>query len=261
MCHASLVVNATTDGIEPTPGMMHLSVVTLRRVASSTSDDEGRSLGAVNEPQTLRSLVRQALDARGASGRQLATFAQGHGFRVTATTINHIAAGTYKSEPKPETIRAIAWLAGVTEEVAFAAAGVPMPGPPFADELPPGVDNLSPRSRRAAVEVLRALVEAEQEAGGEHDQRSAPKNQAGDPPATEARERRTPGGPIQTGHVRRPGESIDEAVDRVTSRRALEQQALKGMLGDDPAPDSEDYVLAARDADDDAEAEAQQGEA
>ena len=134
----------------------------------------------MNEPQTLRDLVNQALVTRDASGRRLATLATEHGFNVAGTTLNHIAAGTYRHRPSGVTIRAIAWLAGVSEETAFAAAGVPMPGPPFSEELPPGVDYLTPRSRRAAVEVLRALVEAER-VGGEHADAargSAPMNQA-----------------------------------------------------------------------------------
>ncbi len=78
------------------------------------------------------------------------------------TTINAIRNGTYKSEPSSDTIRAIAWLAGVSEATAFALAGRPAPGVPFKDELPDGVDQLSPKRRRIAVEMLRALIEAEQ---------------------------------------------------------------------------------------------------
>lgn len=132
------------------------------------------------EPQTLPSLVRQGRKARGASGRHLAALAQGHGFRATATTLSHVAAGTYKFEPELETIRAIAWLAQVTDDAAFAAARVPLPGSPFSEELPPDVDSLSLRSPRATVDVLRALVEAEQKAGGEHHKRSVPRAQSGD---------------------------------------------------------------------------------
>jgi hypothetical protein len=74
----------------------------------------------------------------------------------------------YKSRPRASTIRAIAWLAGVTEDVAFKAAGQPVPGPPFADELPPGVDNLPPKARRAAIEMLRALVDLNRQASEGH---------------------------------------------------------------------------------------------
>lgn len=150
---------------------------------TSTSDEQTGKFDTVNEPQALGDLVNAAKVARGgASGRELERQARNHGYRVVHTTLNALAAGTYKSRPSTDTIRAIAWLAGVSEEVAFAAAGVPMPGPPFADELPPGVDLLTPRSRRAAIEILRALVEAETK-GGEERGSSAPKNPAGHDPA------------------------------------------------------------------------------
>ncbi|MCH6472179.1 hypothetical protein [Sinomonas terrae] len=113
----------------------------------------------MNEPLSLRDLVEAAAAKRDASGLRLAEIAEAEGFKITVTTINAIRQGTYKSKPRPSTIRAIAWLAGVTEDVAFTAAGQPVPGPPFADELPPGVDNLPPKARRAAIEMLRALVD------------------------------------------------------------------------------------------------------
>lgn len=130
----------------------------------------------MNAPQTLRDLVVAAKESRATSARQLAFAAQRHGFKVVDTTLNAIAAGTYKSKPSDDTIRAIAWLADVSDEVAFAAAGVPMPGPPFAEELPPGVDYLSQPSRKAAVEILRALVRAERAGEGDAEQ-PAPKTQ------------------------------------------------------------------------------------
>lgn len=130
----------------------------------------------------LHDVVIMALDKRQTSIRQLAAQAQGHGFAITGTTLGHIRARTYKSVPSDETVRALAWLAGVSEDVAFAAAGRRAPGPPLADELPPGVDNLSPKSRRAVIELLRVLVEAEERGGhGE----AAPMNTAGGDPAGE----------------------------------------------------------------------------
>lgn len=113
----------------------------------------------MDEPQSLRDLVEAAAAKRDASGLRLAEIAEGEGFKITVTTINAIRQGTYKSKPRASTIRAIAWLAGVADDVAFTAAGQPVPGPPFADELPPGVDNLPPKARRAAIEILRALVD------------------------------------------------------------------------------------------------------
>jgi hypothetical protein len=87
--------------------------------------------------------------------------------QLTATTINQIRQGLYKSKPREGTIRALAWLAGVTDEVAFTAAGQPVPGPPFAEELPPGVDNLPGKARKAAIDMLRVLVDLNKDADEE----------------------------------------------------------------------------------------------
>ncbi|MET3349601.1 UNVERIFIED_ORG: hypothetical protein ABID57_001273 [Arthrobacter sp. UYEF1] len=119
---------------------------------------------AVNANQTLRELVETAVERHQTSVRQLSMRAQERGFKVVDTTLNQIRNGTYKSVPSDVTIRAIAWLAGVSDEVAFTAAGQPVPGPPFAEELPPGVDNLSLKSRKAALDMLRVLVDLEKDA-------------------------------------------------------------------------------------------------
>ena len=120
----------------------------------------------MNTPQSLADLVevaarRHGTPSRPASGLQLSEAAKKKGFKLTYTTVNHIKAGTYRYTPKPETIRALAWLADVTETVAFTAAGQPVPGPPLADELPDGADNLSPKSRRVVIEMLRVLIDLE----------------------------------------------------------------------------------------------------
>lgn len=115
------------------------------------------------QPPTLQHLFDLAVDKHGTnSGRRLAELAREHGFEVTHTTINKIRSGAYKSRPSEDTIEAFAWLAGVPAETAYDAAGRRAPGRPFAEDLPPGVDNLGPRERKAAVEMLRALV-AQQE--------------------------------------------------------------------------------------------------
>ena len=111
---------------------------------------------------TLQALLELACSKHQLSGRKLAELAQRQGFALVSTTVNQIRSGAYKSQPAEDTLKAIAWLAGVPERVAYEAAGRRMPGKPFAEDLPPGVDNLGPRERRAAVEMLRALV-AQQE--------------------------------------------------------------------------------------------------
>ncbi|MGP9034571.1 hypothetical protein ACT17S_16090 [Glutamicibacter mysorens] len=115
----------------------------------------------MNETETLKGLIEMAIERHQTSARQLAFKAQEAGFKIVYTTINQIRNGIYKSKPSEVTLKAIAYLAGVEESVAFAAAGQPVPGPPLADELPPGADNLSPKSRKAVVEMVRVLVDLE----------------------------------------------------------------------------------------------------
>ncbi len=117
----------------------------------------------MNETDTLRGLIGKARRERDKSVRQLALAAQQNGHKIVGTTLNAIEAGTYHSVPTAETIRAIGWLAGVPDAIAFAAAGRAVPGPPFAEELPPGVDDLTSTERRAAIGMLRALVAQRQE--------------------------------------------------------------------------------------------------
>ena len=119
---------------------------------------------------SLPELIDLAVSKHKTSVRQMSFVAQKNGYRVTATTLNQIRNGSYKSKPSQETLAAIAWLAGVDEALAFAAAGQPVPGPPLADELPPGADNLSPKSRKAVVDMVRVLVDLET---GNNEQRTS----------------------------------------------------------------------------------------
>lgn len=116
----------------------------------------------MNITPSLRNLVETAVERHQTSVRQLSILAQKQGYRVTHTTLNQVRSGTYKSAPSEVTIKAIAWLAGVSEQLAFMAAGQPVPGPPFAEELPAGVDNLPPKARKAAIDMLRVLVDMNQ---------------------------------------------------------------------------------------------------
>lgn len=131
------------------------------------ANSQGVSTVVTDDQSTLQALLRKAAADRDLSGRALADLASSNGWKLTHGTINAIRSGTYKSDPSDDTIRAIAWLAGVSNRVAFAAAGRRPPGRPFADELPPGVDDLSPKERKAAIEMLRVLVAQRQEINAE----------------------------------------------------------------------------------------------
>lgn len=170
------------------------------------SNSSSERVIVVNKPQSLRDLVQLAVQRHQTSGRQLAMMAQREGFAITVTTINHLKAGTYKSVPAVETIRAIAWLAGVSDEVAFTAAGQPVPGPPLADELPPGTDNLSPKSRKAVIEMLRVLIDLE--ASSHDDQEQPEANPSGERPSREGGR----GGGVVSG------QKTDSFLSRMSSR-------------------------------------------
>jgi hypothetical protein len=116
-------------------------------------------------PETLSDLLKQAQKLHAnASGRRLAEIADANpkwGGTIDRTQVNAILKGTYKSKPGPKLLRAIAGLAGVDVERAYQAAGMPLPGPPFAEDLPPDVDYLTPRQRRAIVTVIQAFLSSE----------------------------------------------------------------------------------------------------
>lgn len=112
-------------------------------------------------PTSLQELAQLVIDVQGTSARQVARKADREGLKLTYTTLNQMRSGSYKSVPREATVRTLAQLAGIDVAVAFHAAGLPVPGPPLADELPPGSDNLSPKSRAAVISLLRVLIDLE----------------------------------------------------------------------------------------------------
>ena len=126
--------------------------------ASGSSDDPSMP--------TITQLIADHITATGRSYRDLA---HASGDRVKHQTFQELKTGPPKSWPKSaETIRGIAQALGVTERavvLAFARSlGVDVAGGSlFAQQLPPGVDDLSPKERKAAIEMLRVLVAQRQE--------------------------------------------------------------------------------------------------
>lgn len=173
----------------------------------------------VKQPQTLIELAELAVTKRQASGRRLAELAQNEGFALASTTFNHIRAGRYKSTPTDETIRAIGWLAGVSDEVAFAAAGQKAPGLPLADELPPGADNLSAKARKTIIDLTRVLIEYE---AGSNEQDQQP-NEPIEPLRAVA-----PTSNSGTGQKTELPDSPEEAIAKLRLKKA---QATEGSEG------------------------------
>lgn len=143
-----------------------------------------------DEPQTLQDLARLASERHdGKRGRALGRIAAKHGLTLTYTTFDNIYSGKYMSTPKRETVDALAYLAGVTKEKAYAAAGLPLPLSPFAEQLPPDVDTLDADQRRVLIEMARVLVKQNRqihdlERAGDGDGNATPNRQAGVSPAT-----------------------------------------------------------------------------
>jgi Uncharacterized protein conserved in bacteria (DUF2188) len=115
--------------------------------------------------ETLTNLLRLAIEIHGnATLRRLQELVEGEervrprGLTLNRTTASQILRGTYRGIASDGTIRAVAWLAGVPDERAYAAAGREAPGPPFVDELPPGIDTLTPRERGAVIEVAKSFM-------------------------------------------------------------------------------------------------------
>lgn len=122
---------------------------------------------------TLADLLRQAIDDRtGAPLRDIQALveaeeaARPRGMSLNRSTASLILRGAYRGTPSPATVRAIGWLAGVADEVAFAAAGQPAPGRPLTEELPAAADTLNDRERAIVVDVVRALLTQRQRSDG-----------------------------------------------------------------------------------------------
>lgn len=191
----------------------------------------------MNQPQSLRDLVELAIQYRDTSGLGLSQLASSNGYRITTTTINAIRQGVYKSTPREGTLRALAWLAGVDASVAFTAAGQPVPGPPFAEELPPGVDNLSPKARKAVLDMLRVLVDLE---GSSDASNTEPHEQPTD--LHNARERRNARAGQKTDSGSESETVVplsDDAIDRLHKERweTLAAKKAPGGIAHDQNPE------------------------
>ncbi|MEN4476508.1 hypothetical protein [Mycolicibacterium cosmeticum] len=93
----------------------------------------------------------------GASGRRLAELAQHGGHDISHATLNRLRQGTYATRPTDASIRAIAYLADVSENTAFAAAGVTAPAA-VAYQPPREAQRMSSRQRKALDEMIRAFI-------------------------------------------------------------------------------------------------------
>jgi hypothetical protein len=111
--------------------------------------------------RSLIGLIDVAAKRHGnASGRRLAELAQRAGHDISHATLNRLRQGTYASRPSDASIRAIAYLADVSENTAFAAAGVTAPAA-IVYEPPREAQRMTTRQRKALDEMIRAFVSDE----------------------------------------------------------------------------------------------------
>lgn len=146
----------------PSPHICHLSLWTIDIAVGKGNQ---HPMDETTTKATLADLLRQAIDDRtGAPLRDIQALveaeeaARPRGMSLNRSTASQILRGAYRGTPSAATVRAIGWLAGVTEQVAFAAAGQPTPGRPLADELPASTDTLNDRERAVVIDVVRALL-------------------------------------------------------------------------------------------------------
>lgn len=127
-----------------------------------TSETIGRRIRLVNDNRlTLRQIAERASDRHdGARGRALGRIAEGLGLTLSYTTVDKILEGKYRSTPRPATLDALSELSGVPQADVYAAAGVPMPLAPLAEQLPPDADLLTPLQRDAVIAVVRQFAQA-----------------------------------------------------------------------------------------------------
>lgn len=93
----------------------------------------------------------------GASGRRLAELAQRAGHDISHATLNRLRQGTYATRPSDASIRAIAYLADVSENVAFAAAAVSAPAA-VVYQPPAEAQRMTTRQRKAIDELIRTFA-------------------------------------------------------------------------------------------------------
>ncbi|MGC5249555.1 hypothetical protein ACPXB3_21830 [Gordonia sp. DT219] len=221
---------------------MRLVVVSeLAAMGGTPTTDHGRLLDV--NASSIRDLLQQVIDERKAAGldasfRALQALVEAEesssprGLSLNRTTASQIIRGSYKGEPSPGTIRAIGWLAKVSDEVAFTAAGRRPPGPPFADDLPPGVDDLTDNERRAAIEILRALVAQRREINRYVDASSGA--QESGTPTAEVEDQKTRAADGRDGGTDPEGQAADDARPNVWREEPDENKA-DDLIGADQA--------------------------
>lgn len=135
-------------------------------------------------PTALRDVAQAVLDAHGVSGRRLEELARKKGQRISYTTINSMAAGTYTSTPTDVTLDALVSLSGLPVEEVYVAAARPMPRRRLSERLPLDADSRTVEQEEAVLAVVREFARASRALAARRedmgsDERSASTSSAG----------------------------------------------------------------------------------
>jgi hypothetical protein len=123
-------------------------------------------VGPVEDRGSLSELLDRWLREHSESGRSFARRADLLGHDLSYSTVNDLRRGALRKVSDAK-LDAIADTAGLPRAQVYAAAGLPAPGRPFAEELPDGVDLLDQRERNAVVELLKVMVDRRTRPSGE----------------------------------------------------------------------------------------------
>lgn len=118
---------------------------------------------STSQNETLRDIAQLAFDRHQVKGRGMERLAESGGKWISRSTFDRIYAGTYRSRPTTETLVALAYLANVSEERVYKAAGRKYESRKFADDLPDEIDNLTGEQREALLSTARAFLNANRE--------------------------------------------------------------------------------------------------
>lgn len=155
-----------------------------------------------NDELSLRRVAEIASERHGgARGRALGRIAESHGLTLSFTTVDRILAGKYRSNPQAPLLEALAVLSGLPVEAVYAAAGVPLPQAPLAEQLPPDSDLLTPKQRDAVLSVIRQFIQVNKALHRAEDER-------GEAHADRAAATKTP----EPGPAHQPGDGLIEAT-------------------------------------------------
>lgn len=106
--------------------------------------------------EDLATLLREAIDSKGWSLREIEHESEKQGSRVSFSTVSKILKGSYK--PGERILQGLSRALDIPIERLRAAAGTAEPGTPF--RLPDYASRLSPEERSAVEHLVRVMVDA-----------------------------------------------------------------------------------------------------